>query len=366
MKNPHIVIDCFKFLRGTGKSYGIPISVQRLIRNLKTAYPDMNLTVLGNKYTREDFDICGVNFIEIDKDPHSRLTCLVWELFTVSKVLKKIKADKVFFPRGFSALTHPVYDIVQIHDMIPFFYDEKFPGHMNKFENAYVKARLKQSARTAKEILTISEASKRDIVKYARCNPDKIRIIEHSSELIDYDGTHGGGGYLCAVTSPLPHKNAKGIVASYAAYRKLSQNPLPLHIIGIESAEPYGADEELSKHIVCHKFIQDPHEMHELIAHAEVFLFLSLIEGSGYPPVEAMNLGAPVVCANNSSLPEVCGDAAKLVDAENPEEVANALILVQENEDLREEMRAKAAVLKQSHTWKTRTKLYHDLFCGEE
>lgn len=362
---PHVVIDCYKFIKGTGKSAGIPNVAKRIIRALKETYPDMNLTVIGNKFNHDEFDICGVNFVEIEKDPHSKKNLLMWEMFTVNKVLKKLKADVVLYPRGFSALAHPIKDVVLIHDMIPFYYMEKFPDYFNPIENAYMMTRLKQSAKSAKAIITISEASKADIVKYTKCDPNKIHVILNGSNKLEYKGTSGGGRYLCSMATDMPHKNAKGIVDSYAEYRKIASDPLPLHIIGIKDLSKIEVDEEVAQHIICHDFIASADELHSLIAHSEVFFFLSLVEGFGLPPVEAMTLGVPVVCSNRSSLPEACGEAAYYVDPENPVEVAEALEKVQNEKELRKHLVKLGRNQEKALSWESRAKLYHDVLIGE-
>ena len=176
-----LVIDCFKLIKGVGKSIGIynvakiivgSLGAQNAAKSVASniagsvtsnaadndagKHPD-KIFVLGNSRNRADFDVPGVEFIQIDKyDPENKIDIVMWELFHVANCCRKLKADRVFFPRGYAALTHPVYDIVMIHDLIPFYYAEHFPGVFNKVENFYITNRLKQSARTAKKIITIS------------------------------------------------------------------------------------------------------------------------------------------------------------------------------------------------------------------
>lgn len=326
-----LVIDCFKLIKGTGKSIGIYNVAQGIVKHLgqmnsASENQKAEILVLGNKYNQVDFDVPGVKFIEIKKyDPRNIIHVVLWELFFVSQISKKLKADRVFFPRGYTALTHPVYDIVLIHDLIPFYYDEHFPGYLNKLENAYIMGRLKQSARAAKKIITISQASKEDIIKYCTVDVNKITVINNACEPIGIKKQNSEKPYICAMTSRLPHKNAKGIIESYKRYCNSIDDPYDLIIIGLANVDEYELTDEIRKRITCHKFIKSNDEMYRIIGGSKLFLFLSLVEGFGLPPIEAMQLGIPVICSNTSSLPEVVGEAGVLVNPCNYDEVARTI-----------------------------------------
>ena len=344
-----IVIDCFKQIKGVGKSIGIYNIAYGLIRNLveeknRTDNPEIRcaeIIVLGNEENRQDFDIEGVNFVVVEKlNPTNKVHCIYWELFGVSRVCRKLKADRILFPRGFCALTHPVYDIVLIHDLIPFYYNENFPGFFNRIENAYIMNRLKASAKNSKKIITISDASKKDIIKYCNVDVSKITIIHNACNAVDYheEKHEKNNPYICAITSGLPHKNAKGLLEGYVEYYHLSTQPMDLVVIGIENSALCEIPDEIKEHIFCHKFIMRNEDVYRIISNSSIFLFLSLVEGFGLPPIEAMQLNVPVICSNTSSLPEVVGDAAILVDPKQPEEIANAIFKLQYDIELQKKL----------------------------
>lgn len=324
-----LVIDCFKLVKGAGKSIGIYNLTVNLVRELAANNTDekQQLIVLGNAYNRKDFELPGVEFIEIRKNPLSKLTCIFWELFSVSVKGKRLKADKILFPRGFSSMLHLTRESIIVHDMIPFYYKEHYPEYFNKLENFYIMRRLKASIRSADQVITISQASKNDIIKYAKRDRDKIIVIHNGYNAIKkQEYAPCREEYILAVTSSLPHKNAEGIVKSYAEYVKNDSRPVPLKIIGIDSIEKYHLPKETADRIQCIKYIKEDEELHRMIHDARVFLFLSLVEGFGFPPIEAMQLDTPVICSDRSSLPEVVGDAAILVNPESYGEVAQKII----------------------------------------
>ncbi|MBR1440572.1 MAG: glycosyltransferase, partial [Lachnospiraceae bacterium] len=287
-----LVFDCFKQVKGVGKSIGIYNLTLNTIRNMAAEkarsidprVQEAELVVIGSPYNEEDFAIDGVEFISItDLDPRKKAHALIWELFRVSKVCKQIGADRVVFPRGYTALTHPIKDTAIINDMIPFYYHEHYPNYFNKLENAYIMRRLLQSAKSAEHIVTISEASKDVIREYVKVPEEKITVLYPGCNLIEpvtnveeNPEFTQSGDYMIAVTSSFPHKNAKGIVSCYQAYYRKSQHPMDLVIIGLKDLQEYEIDEEIKSHIKCYKYVPSNRDMHLLISKAKLFLFLSV------------------------------------------------------------------------------------------
>lgn len=333
-----LVIDCFKLVKGTGKSIGIYNLTKNLVENLaKNHIKEDKIIVLGTKYNREDFNLPGVKFISVKYDPHNKLICILWELFLVSMALKKLRANRVLFPRGFAPLRHTLEEYVIVHDMIPFYYHKNFPGVLNPVENFYIMRRLKASVKICDGVLTDSAASKQEIIHWSKCNADKIHVVYPGQNRIRCETDEidsGQRNYICAITSHLPHKNAKGIMESYIKYCERSEDPLSLVIIGLENTDEYTMPEEVRKRITCYKYLKEDADMYDLIRHSRIFLFLSYMEGFGFPPLEAMQLGVPVVCSNVSSVPEVVGDAAVLVDPYDMEQVAKELVRLETDEEL--------------------------------
>lgn len=346
-----LIIDCFKLIKGVGKSNGIYNLTLNLVKNLFTEQlesddPEIKsceIIVLGNRFNREDFDWQGVNFIEIKKyNPLKRSHCVRWELFGVSKIARKLKGDRILYPRGFCSLSHKIKDIIIVHDMIPFYYRENYPKSIKKIENIYITRRLKKSAESCAKVITISEESKKDILKYSKTDPEKISVIPNGyNEIAPMECSKDiSERYISAITSALPHKNADGIIKSYISYCKSTNNPLKLVIIGVDSSclKPYNCDQSIKERIECIKYIKDNNELYSLIANSELFLFLSLKEGFGFPPIEAMQLGIPVVCSNLSSLPEIVGNAAVLVNPLDEEECGNAIRETLSDNELRDNL----------------------------
>lgn len=365
-----LVVDCFKLVRGAGKSIGIYNLALNLVRSLveekkrtqDSEIKQCRIVVLGNAYNEQEFNIPGVEFVCIDHNPLNKFRCIWWELFEVSMVARKYHADKMIHPRGYAPILKTTKEYVVIHDMIPFYYDEHYKGYFNRLENFYIMWRLKASIRSCDRVITISEASCEDILNRVQVSKDKISVIYNGYNRISEVTMQGmKENYMIAVTSNLPHKNAEGIIKAYERYCSQTNKPLKLRIIGIADVAQYHLPQGVKDNITCYKYIESNEEMHQMIADATIFLFLSLIEGFGFPPIEAMQLGTPVVCSQCSSLPEVVGNAAILVDPTNPEQVADTLIQLQNDEELQKELVAKGYQNITRFSWKKSAAEYAEI-----
>ncbi|NLL77125.1 MAG: glycosyltransferase family 4 protein [Clostridiales bacterium] len=379
----NLVIDCFKLVKGAGKSIGIYNLAKSVTLHLgERAESEADGTrvnsiiVLGNSYNKKDFDVPGVTFVELKGNPLNKIYCILWELFLVPWYAKRYGADRILFPRGFapfgiakrlaSGAGKEIKDTIIIHDLIPFFYDKYYPGVFNKFENAYIMNRLKASIKQADRVITISEHSKEDILDKVKGCEKKITVIHNGLNDVFHNDTGNdsqGAEYIVAMTSGLPHKNAKGVLKAYEAYysqtKEQGKVPLSLVVIGIADTSPYAEmDGEAKSHVRCYKFFENFEEMCRLATGGKAYLFLSYAEGFGFPPLEAMQMGIPVVCSDRSSLPEVVKDAGILVDPDDTAAVAKALIQVLTVGKLREELIAKGFENIKRFSWETRTDLY--------
>lgn len=128
------------------------------------------------------------------------------------------------------------------------------------------------------------------------------------------------------------------MIRSYQTYLEIAEKPLDLILIGVDQSFIAKESGVIKTKVKCLKYIDSNDELYRIISRSSVFLFLSLIEGFGLPPIEAMQLKVPVICSNVSSLPEVVGDAAILVDPRDYLSVARQLDKVITEEVLRADL----------------------------
>lgn len=177
----------------------------------------------------------------------------------------------------------------------------------------------------------------------ARCRAEASRLLGTPPQYILYVGTLE------------PRKNLQGLLAAYQLLPKVIREHYPLVLAGTSGwKQEYFHDllTTLRQRGQLLELGYVPHaDLPLLLQAATVFCFPSLYEGFGLPPLEAAACGTPVVCANTASLPEVMGDAAVYVDPRVPEEIAEGLMEVLENDTLRDRLRQRGPERARHFTW---------------
>ena len=214
------------------------------------------------------------------------------------------------------------------------------------------------------EIITPSNSTKRDIIKYYGVSPDRISVIYHGvnkeifkpiDNVKDIKERYQiGGPFILYVGRTVPSKNVEGIIK---AFHKLKKRKIP-HKLVIVSAKDYGYSKILStikefnlqSEIVFAGTL--PHEnLAKVYNAADLFVFPSYYESFALPPLEAMACGTPVITSNTSSLPEQVGDAAITVDPRDFNRLAEAMYEVLTNEGLRKDLIQRGLSRAKMFTW---------------
>jgi glycosyltransferase involved in cell wall biosynthesis len=286
------------------------------------------------------------------------------EQVSVPAALRRARVDLFHSPHYVvSPLTTCPY-VVTIHDCIHL----RFPQYLpNRAAHAYARTMMGLGARRSRRILTVSHASKEDIVHYLRVPAAKVEVVYNALDErlaappTDEDLQRVRERYL--LNSPFilyagnikPHKNIDRLIEAYSILRRR----------GVEHAKLIIAGEEISKYPalrrLVHRFQLHQHvrffgfvpeaTLAALYRLASVFVFPSLYEGFGLPPLEAMAAGAPVVTSNVSSLPEVVGDAALLVDPMDAGAIAEAIGRVLGDQGLRDELVRRGHLRVKAFSW---------------
>ncbi len=254
--------------------------------------------------------------------------------------------------------------VVTIHDCIHLMFPQYLP---NRMALAYARTSIRLAARRATRVLTVSESSKRDILRFVDMEPDKIDVIYNAfderfavepreEEVVRVRERYQlHDEFVLYAGNVKPHKNLERLIEAFDRVRKRGLDHLKLVIIGDEISKYTSLRRAVHTHQL-HKYVRFlgylPEEtlavMYRL---AGVFVFPSLYEGFGLPPLEAMASGTPVVTSNVSSLPEVAGDAALLVDPYDPDSIAAAIERVLTDERVRRDLRQKGVARARQFSW---------------
>lgn len=269
--------------------------------------------------------------IKVCNCPSSQTKRVVWETMHLNECGRKEKLDVWFYPVYSRPLFPPkdIPNITVIHDLQALHYPEYF----SKGRNAFFRTMWKRDVESSTKVVTISEFCKKDIVSHYHTNPDKVQVIVNA---IDADGPatdfsvlskrYGieSKNYYYTVSSLAKHKNLLTLLKAMKLLKN-EEAGIKLLISGVKvNAENEISDfikeNGLEDNIIYTGFISDE-DRNGLIDNCKKFLFPSIFEGFGMPPVEAMIRGVPVLTTRCTSLEEVTEGLCEYVDAPtDPEE----------------------------------------------
>jgi glycosyltransferase involved in cell wall biosynthesis len=265
--------------------------------------------------------------------------------------------------------------VVTIHDCIHLIFPQYLP---TRWAHAYARATFWTATRRADRILTVSEASKSDILRRFNVPADKIIVTYNAiDELFLVERTEEefarvreryqlNDPFVLYVGNIKPHKNLERLIDAFDRVRHQGFDRLTLVIIGDQISRYQGLRRAVHRHKL-HKHVRflgfvPPGTLAVLYRLASVFAFPSLYEGFGLPPLEAMASGTPVLSSNVSSLPEVLGDAALLVDPYSCEDIADGLLKLLTDEPLRATLKTRGLSKVHEYSWEESVRRVHQIY----
>jgi glycosyltransferase involved in cell wall biosynthesis len=280
----------------------------------------------------------------------------------VPRLLREMGADlyhSAYFLMPYALRPGPVPTLLTVYDLIPLL----FPHQSTLRARLLARGATRLALRTAQRVVAISDTTRRDFLAHFRLQPEKIQAIPlaadkafcpQSRKTVVAAREHYGlpERYLLYLGSNKPHKNLERLVETWA---RLQPQSMPLVIAGAwdrryPEARQRASALSLEEQVRWLGPVPET-DLPALYSGALLFVFPSLYEGFGLPVLEAMACGTPVACSNSSSLPEVAGDAALLVNPMNTEELETAVRTALENESLRQEMSEKGLRRAQAFSW---------------
>jgi glycosyltransferase involved in cell wall biosynthesis len=216
--------------------------------------------------------------------------------------------------------------ILTMHDLIPLIYPSFFPKRYSIFFKYFLPKYLNEAA----AIIAVSHQTKRDLLKYFRLPEEKIHVIYPSLLPKKREITFEKERYFFYIGSFEPRKNLKGIIEAFSLFKSWGLN------YRLILAGPQNPPLELSleNEIIYLGYISEE-QKEKLFQKATALVWPSYYEGFGYPLLEAMHYGTPIITSFGSSTEEIVNDAALLVHPENPVEIAEAMKRIASSSELR-------------------------------
>jgi glycosyltransferase involved in cell wall biosynthesis len=356
---PHFVLDA---RTATSHFPGIGRYVSNLARGMAPLLEgNERLTVLRPKgdpaHPLPLATLAAVQVLPVDVSPFSPAQQLV-----LPRLLERLRADlyhSAYFLMPYAPRPKGVPTLLTVYDLIPLL----FPQQSTWRARLLVRWANGLALRAARRIIAISEATRRDYLARFRLPAEKILVAalaadpafaRQSPENVAAARARYGlpEDYLLYLGSNKPHKNLVRLVEAWA---RLQPQAMPLVVAGAwddryPAARQRAAALSLKTQIVWLGPVPEA-DLPALYGGAQVFVFPSLYEGFGLPVLEAMACGTPVICSNSSSLPEVAGDAALLVDPANAEALAEAMLRALQDEGLRLAMREQGLKRASRFSW---------------
>ena len=341
--------------------FGIGTYIRNLLRQLARIDHDTEYVLLCGEADIGVAAQLGPNFRAVlEPSPNYSIR----EQIHVPWVLRRERPDLYHAPHYVLPAAVGCSSVVTIHDCIHLMFPQYLPS---RAAYAYARAQMWTAAHRSDCILTVSDASKRDILHLFNIPPEKIVVIynaidAHFSVTPPADAVGRvreryqlNHRFVLYVGNIKPHKNLVRLIEAFNELRTGELEDLKLLIIGDEISKLPALRRavhrhKLHKHVRFLGYVPDD-QLAVLYRLAAVFVFPSLYEGFGLPPLEAMASGTPVVVSNVSSLPEVVGDAAVLVDPHDVDSIVDGLRLVLTDPARAEEMRRKGLERAREFSW---------------
>jgi len=345
-----------RVLGNTVKS-GIEEYTENLLSHMLPLDRNIRYKLFYSSYNDQlpDFDWLHLQNVELKKYNFSNKL-----LFGTSRIFNRPYLDKLvggadvfFFPHFFLAsLSRLCKRVTTFHDLSFI----RFPEYFSWRKNIWHRLEMmpEWQSRFSDRIISVSESTKSDLVEKFKINPSKIKVVysgisetikRHTDDdLINFKVSHSlPNKFILSLGKLEPRKNVASIILAFNLLKNYDGfDDLNLIIAGASG----WLNEDLFKEYKASPFKNqiifvnqlNDNERPYYYSLAEAFIYPSLFEGFGFPPLEAMACETPVVVSNNSSLPEVVGNAGMLVNARNISEITFAIKKVLENDALKHDL----------------------------
>jgi glycosyltransferase involved in cell wall biosynthesis len=347
------------------KQKGLGRYVQKLVEKLEKVDLDNQYVIFLRKENWSEYQPTNPNFQKILAD--YPWYSLKEQIFLPFKIYQS-KVDFVHFPHFNVPLLCFKPFLITIHDLILKRFPTRRASALNPvmyfLKNLAYQLVIFSAVKRAKKIIAVSNYTKRDILKYFKVKKEKVKLIYEGVSLRIVPGTletiskDVPKEYLLYVGNAYPHKNLERLVLAFnEILRDEKYSNLKLLLVGgmdyfYKRLRKFVLDSasQVQSSVIFTDFVSD-RELSVLYQKASLYVFPSLYEGFGLPPLEAMYYQLPVVSSNSSCLPEILGEAAVFFDPENIHEIAEKIKQVLEDKPLQRTLINRGLLVIKKYSW---------------
>lgn len=351
------------------RSGGTEWYARSLVRSLRDICQGDQLYLFTNRESHESFgpDSADVRRILCPVAAASRAGRVVFEQVHLPRLTEELSIDVLHSPFYTWPLRCARPGVVTICDMLY----KVYPHWVGQPRLTFWRVFVPQAAKRCKRIVTLSENSKRDIVRFLRVAPQKVVVtplaadsefstvrapsaseVERVRRLYDIEGP-----YVLSVGGMRPHKNTSALLRAFQRYgRKANATRLTLVVTGRD----YGAQNDVEAEIASSGFSDHVRvlgyvpraDLPALYRGALFYVSVSFFEGFGLTALEAMSCGTPVIVSKRGSLPEVVGDAGITVEPDDVDGLTGAIARVTSDGELRSRLSGEGVVRAKEFSWR--------------
>jgi glycosyltransferase involved in cell wall biosynthesis len=338
---------------GGGETY-----VRRMVPALLEARDDLRLTLFAGAEAYPALSAeSRAAVVRLPVQARSRLRRVAAEQALLPGAVRRAGIDLLHNTLNTAPAFPGVPQVTTIHDVIY----ERFPETAGRL-NVGVRLLVPLAARRSRRVLTVSYASKEDIVRFLRVPPDRVDVVPNGPGIavsgeppspteLRQRFDLGDAPVVLTVAAKRPHKNLGRLLEAVGRL----ETDVVLVVPGFETPFERELQREAGRRVRFLGWVDDP-TLDGLYRAATCFVLPSLAEGFGLPVLEAMARGVPVACSRTSSLPEVAGDAALYFDPLDPDAIADAIAQLLADEKLRAQLRQAGQERAASFTWEAAAK----------
>jgi glycosyltransferase involved in cell wall biosynthesis len=341
--------------------------VLEIFKRIANQQPQHQFVFIFDRRVLTDFGFAkNITSVVISPKVKDIVSSKYWYDIKLPFGLMKYKPDLLVQTTGFCSLTTSIPQLLILQDLA----FKHYPNHIAQNQLAYYKYFTQKFIDKSKHIITLSCFSKKDIESSYNVEHNKIGVVHSAARPIfkplDYneieqvkDGYADGRAYFLFVGGFHPRKNLMNVLKAFSLFKKWQRSNMKLLIAGAVAVQ---YDDILIKlktykykdDIVLLDYV-DETKLARITAATYCVLYPSFFEGLSVPIIEAMQCAVPIITSNNSSMPEIGGNAALYVNPDEPNDLAEKMQLIYKDENLRSKLIEKGLRQAATFNWNTAT-----------